>query len=131
MGKSIQLKDSEGNVYPKSKPYTIVSNNYGNAYKFDDGLMIAQMRYTLNTTVSNGWGNGYISGTISLPDYPLSFKSLPTLSVYAEGSDGTMIMNDIGNESVSKPNNIRLVRAASLTSSKKFTINIIAIGIWK
>ena len=45
MGKSIQLKDSEGNVYPKSKPYTIVSNNYGNAYKFDDGLMICNMKY--------------------------------------------------------------------------------------
>ena len=132
MGKSIQLKDSDGNIYPITKPYTIVSNSNGYAYKFEDGLMITVLKFTYTLSIASGWGNVFISGEFYTPYYPVKFKEPPIVTMSLEGSsDGAWIMNGDTAGTVERPCNIRLVRGASLTTNKAFVINIIAIGRWK
>ena len=132
MSKSIQLKDSSGNIYPVT--YTVESNQYGEAFKFSSGLMICKLNYTVTRRINNAWGNIYISSIINPPNYPVAFKNIPTYSISVNGTDGCWIMIDGKNYNSTKEHgpSFYLVRSnQALNTDVNFNANIIAIGVWK
>ncbi len=114
----------------KQGKITKVTNSYGACWKFDNGLMICNMRYPITTAINTAWGSGYISGDKALPSFPAAFNALPAVTITADGVDGAIIFNGGTAVSNSKPQSIYLARFASI-SSKTFYINITAIGTWK
>lgn len=101
--------------------------------KYYDGTMIQTIRYFYTGTITSSWGGTYITGDISLPDYKEEFIDKPIIQLTVEagnGSDVCMIMSD-GTATKTNPGKFRLIRGATLTTSKKFTINVTAIGRWK
>ena len=132
MGKSIQLKDSDGNIYPVT--YTVESNQYGEAYKFSSGLMICRLNYKVTRRINIAWGNIYISSMVDPPNYPIPFKNIPTYSISVNGTDGCWIMIDGKQKNSTKEHapSFYLVRSNQILNVDViFDVNVIAIGVWK
>ena len=132
MSKSIQLKDKDGNIYPVT--YTVESNQYGEAYKFNSGLMICRVNCKVTRRINNAWGNIYISSMVDPPNYPVQFKNVPTYSISVNGTDGCWIMIDGKQKNSTKEHapSFYLVRSnQKLDVDVVFDVNVIAIGVWK
>lgn len=100
--------------------------------KYDNGLMEIDMSYQVSTTVSNSWGNAYISPEITPPNFPVSFTAIPFMqfSVYASDGTGSWVMNGTP-PTKDYPPKFNLIRGSSQTTSKTFYIQIYAIGMWE
>ena len=107
--------------------------------KYNNGFAICYGVYETTISIDNSWGgNGFTSGGITLPDFPFTFTSTPTVTtstVNTPTSDGYMAV--VGNAGAANsyptttyPGKVTLFRGTSLTS-KKFAISINAMGFWK
>ena len=106
--------------------------------KFANGFAVCYGVYELTVSINNSWGsNGYASGNITLPDFPFTFTSTPTVTmstVNTSTTDGYMAF--VGNAGAANsyptttyPGKVALFRGSSVTS-KAFAISIIAMGKW-
>lgn len=116
MGKSIQLKDNNGNVFPISKPYKLITNSNGNAYKFDDGLLICT--------------GAKKAGTHNFP-YP--FKSIPMVTVSPISNQATAMHFS---QAVASATQITIIngwasQGGTWSTDGAVSTNYIAVGLWK
>ena len=128
MSKLVQLKDNNGNIYPKT--FDRGTENNWRWEKYPDGKAICYGTFTKNVTVTSQWGNQYtgVFGTINFPtnlfvEVPIVFsKAIAGFSCWliASGSTATKTSTE----------NIACCRPTSLSSSS-VTINYLAIGKWK
>lgn len=116
-----------GEIYKGNSPIIQQGTNY---IKFYDGTLITKQIKTVDTYISNSWGNLYISPDITLDDYPITFIEIPTVTISVDSGYSAIIMN-AGKGSKTKPPKVNLARGESLSSSNNFDIHVIAIGNWK
>lgn len=101
-----------------------------NYIKFYDGTLITKQIKSVSTVINGAWGNLYISGDITLDNYPVEFIEKPIVTTYVDGTNSAFVMNaNVG--TTTKPPAINLCRGQSLSNSNTYNIYIIAIGRWK
>ena len=110
------------------------SDSNGSYVKYADGTMICYKTVTGTTNISTSWGSLYVSSSVSLGNYPVSFVSVPTVTVTPQSQSGTQFMmttNDAnGFGTISTPAPVCLVRPNSRTGVG-YIFNVIAVGKWK
>ena len=127
MTKVIRVK---GNTYLYGTIIEKGNNNNGTYIKFSDGTMIITQKVTWSGTIDISWGTLYQSEQISLPNFPVSFIEIPTITYSIDGTGKAWLFNNGSKSSKVKAGSVNIVRPTIL-SSGDFYISVIAIGKWK
>ena len=112
------------------------SANNGYYWKFSNGLMITNQRYSSSTKGSWGtWGGTYADEFGTIRNYPATFSELPASLVNLEtNSVNGWIATRSETRSqgtTSMPACYQLVRGTSSSGNREFILDVVAIGKWK
>ena len=107
--------------------YNVIQNDYGNTIVTNNGLKICHMRFPVKVACKTAFGSLYRSASISLPDFPIEFTSIPTIS-YVVDANGYFYTRGSNGVSTTNSGSIFALRTSS-TEENNITVNIIAIGI--
>ena len=124
--------DSFYNIWT-NKGCTVTSDSYGHTYRFQNGLQISVISYTVSLSYYEVWGKVYRSHTtIDSQNFTQSFLNTPVVipTVYTDESKKCMIYQD-SKPTTSSTGTFRLWCPESKSSKATESIKIFAIGRWK
>jgi len=125
-GKTIDT-DANGDMTYDSHIVDTIEEQGEGYIRYSNGLQICWGNISF-TTSSQGWGNLYEGIDTVSQNYPKSFKSAPSVIAGNNGETYCMIESAYGNN-VTTP--IWCVVRPMAFTNANFTINYIAIGLWK
>lgn len=104
------------------------STNFYEVIRNNDGIMIINMRVTVNVAI-NAASGGIYYGTASLPNFPVAFAETPTVTYSTEsgGSIGNAWVWGRTGASTTNPGGVYLGRGSS-TAANNYVITVHAIG---
>ena len=108
------------------------SNSNGSWIKYADGTMIVNQSISYsNLSCNSPWGTLYTTGGLTIPNFPVSFIKLPTVtySWIVNEYNCWISTHDGQKKTVNHACGVQLVRPTTGTISG--TLDIIAIGRWK
>ena len=78
---------------------TTISDTNGTAMKFDNGMIIQTKKITVNTSVNTSWQGHYISSSISIANFPVTFTTMlsRTVTLETSNSKNAWVMSDGAN----------------------------------
>ena len=140
MGKSIKLKNDIyldiDSIRANGKPIGYIvesgSNSNGSWIKYADGTMIVNQSISYsNLSCNSPWGALYSTGGLTIPNFPVSFIELPTVTYSWSVNEYNcwISTHDGQKKTVNNACGVQLVRPTTGTISG--TLDIIAIGRWK
>ena len=101
-----------------------------NYIKFYDGTLVCWGSKTVTINITTSYGNMYRgTSAVSFDDYQKSFISIPTVIVYVNGANSSLIMN-WSERTLNNPGEQMLVLPIS-KEGQTYVISYIAIGKWK
>lgn len=118
-------------------PYVIEEGGTGthdNWYyrKWSDGTLECWIKKAFSTAIDTAWGSLWYKALGVLPDYPVSFLYLPSVTGSAHAASGsawpTFSTNNVG---VNNVGTVYVVSPTKQTSAISVHINVHAIGRWK
>lgn len=117
-------------------PYIIEEGGTGthnNWYyrKWSDGTLECWIKREFSSVIDNSWGQLWYKSIGVLPDYPVSFRYLPSVTGSAHASSGNSWPTfSTNNVSVTNCGTIYIISPAKQTTSILLNINVHAIGKW-
>lgn len=95
----------------------------------DNGLAMCWYQETITTAINSAWGSGYLSGNITLSDFPIEFENPPMVFKSLDNVNYTAIISSATSTpaTATNPGNVQLYRNSSATS-QRYKINIFAVG---
>lgn len=105
------------------------SNTNGAYIKFANGTMICLKKQSFTTTTTNAWGSMFDSPSINLGSLPVAFRAVPAVSAVSTGANSCFI-EGVRDTTTSTWGSMWICRPVS-TNSAQYTVDLIAIGMWK
>lgn len=104
--------------------------------KFYNGTAICTLNYDyMLPNIWESWGSMYVSESIAIPDYPITFVEIPTAVFSTQrisGSyNGWLVAQEDSDSSTTNCGHLQFIRPTNPNTSFAIGIRIIAIGEWK
>lgn len=100
--------------------------------KWKSGFCELWLSKTINTTITNAWGNLYTSGQLSSTDvnFPFTFAAVPivNVSLAPNGSSAFIIASENSHGSTTSTGLYKLARGSASSSSLAYKINYYVMG---
>lgn len=126
---TLEIGDTTGNNRVNVGEGIIVDKGTG-YIKYANGIMICYGKANKTASGFSGWGNIYLSSSVSGETFAKAFTTLYSVQMSIEGTNSCWLINSGYTSSTTKTQSYQVARADS-PSSIAFTINYIAIGTWK
>lgn len=115
-------------TYLTSHQVNVETNSAGTYIRFPTvKRQITIQRISKTATINSSWGNLKICSAFTLDNFPVAFSSVPTVSIFVEGSASVFPINTSTGATTTAPPKIQLA-SGTTSGSTTYTIHVIAIG---